>query len=57
MQSDVVYSSHRHGLMVGLDDCRSLPNLNDPAIPYPHSSTQTAPLRGKNKLGSLVQSA
>lgn len=57
MQSDVGYSSHRHGLMVGLDDCRSLPNLNDSTIPHPHSSKQTAPLRSKNKLGSLVQSA
>ena len=26
---DVVWSSHRHGLMVGLDDLSGLSNLND----------------------------
>lgn len=43
--------------MAGLDDCSGLPNLNYSMIPHPHSSTQAAPLRGKNKLDSMVESA
>lgn len=30
--SDMVYSSHRHALMVGLDDLSGLSNLNDPCL-------------------------
>jgi len=34
---DTIQTSHRHELMVGLDDLIGLSNLNDPVILYPHT--------------------
>ena len=32
--SDIVLSSHRHGLVVGLDDLSGLSDLNDNILPF-----------------------